>query len=185
MIDKGKVFAGVFDKIKDKIYELSGSESDGHKTPFGTDISKGNKPWSVEYELRGAETDPEEEFDFDMGDQTKEFTGENNGRMSDILSPREKAKQGMRARKKMNMATSKKLKSNMVFLCTLFTSCLGAMSSFAGEVIGEPMADVIRWPCFSANFHGFQGIVVQVQSTIRSALWENAHPGLAAVPATC
>ena len=52
MIDKGKVFAGVFDKIKDKIYELSGSESDGHKTPFGTDISKGNKPWSVEYELK-------------------------------------------------------------------------------------------------------------------------------------
>lgn len=142
MIDKGKVFAGVFDKIKYKIYELSGSESDDHKTPLGTDISKGNKPWSVEYELRGAETDSEEEFDFDMGDQTKELTGENNGRMSDILSPREKAKQGMRARKKMNMATSKKLKSNMVFLCTLFTSCLGAMSSFAGEVIGEPMADV-------------------------------------------
>ena len=47
MIDKGKVFAGVFDKIKDKIYELSGSESDDHKTPLGTDISKGNKPWSV------------------------------------------------------------------------------------------------------------------------------------------
>lgn len=142
MMDKGKIVAGVFDKIKDKIYELSGTESDGYETLRGTDTPEDNKRWSVEYELRGAETDSQEEFDYNTGVQSKELFGEGNGSMSGILSPRERAKQGVRARKRMNMTTSKKLRNNLVFLCTVFATCIGAMSSFAEEVIGEPMADV-------------------------------------------
>ena len=59
------------------------------------------------------------------------------------LTNRQKARRGIAARKRMNRSTAQKLKTNMVMMCTVMMSCLGATASFVRETCEGPVNDVL------------------------------------------
>jgi hypothetical protein len=60
-----------------------------------------------------------------------------------FMTNRQKARRGIAARKRMNRSTAQKLKANMVMMCTVMMSCLGATASFVHETCEGPVNDVL------------------------------------------
>ena len=65
------------------------------------------------------------------------------------LSPREKAKAGIRQRKRMSEGTGKKLRRQMNALAMAFMACTCAMGSWAQELAADPVNDLYNVFCSS------------------------------------
>ena len=112
-----------------------GARGEDYGCQDGSQEVSGEDPEGVvEYELRGSETDSEDE---DWIEKREERTH---------MSPRQRAAEGHFARKrmvkKMNRSTATKLKDQAKQVCQIFLACSIALASHVGEVLAEPVADI-------------------------------------------